>query len=405
MELPEEVKKILRTLNAAGFEAYAVGGCVRDSCLGRRPGDWDLTTDAPPQEVKKLFRRTLDTGIEHGTVTVMLGKTGYEITTYRLEGAYSDGRHPDYVIYTSKLGEDLARRDFTINAMACGLQGEVIDLFGGERDLRDGLIRCVGSAGERFREDALRMLRAIRFSAQLNFKIEEKTWEALCENVSRMGKVSRERILTELNKTLLSDHPEKLALLCSSGMGEHLGFEAESLLCPERMAALPRRRELRWAALCSELSPERACEILQGLKSDLETRSRVGLLVRELGRALPGDRSGMRALLAKIGAERCGDLICLKRAGFGRPESAAAILEADRMKREILEAGDCVSLKTMAVSGKDLIRAGMKPGPEIGEALSFLFELVLREPELNRRELLLERLRERRGPSEANART
>ena len=181
MYLPETVREILRKLETAGHQAYAVGGCVRDSILGKEPDDWDITTDARPEEVKDLFPRTVDTGLQHGTVTVLMGGEGYEVTTYRIDGAYTDGRHPDSIRFTPSLEEDLKRRDFTINAMAVSERGELVDLFGGQEDLRQGCIRCVGDARERFREDALRMLRAVRFAAQLNFAIEAESFAAIAE--------------------------------------------------------------------------------------------------------------------------------------------------------------------------------------------------------------------------------
>ena len=168
--LPENVKRIIRTLETAGFEAYAVGGCVRDALLNRVPQDWDITTSALPEEVKRLFPRTVDTGIEHGTVTVMRGQEGYEVTTYRIDGTYEDFRHPDSVTFTRNLGEDLLRRDFTINAMAYNESTGLVDLFDGMKDLQAGIIRAVGNPAERFSEDALRILRAVRFAAQLGFQ-------------------------------------------------------------------------------------------------------------------------------------------------------------------------------------------------------------------------------------------
>ena len=178
IQLPEKVTKIIAMLEAAGFEAYAVGGCVRDSILGRKPDDWDITTSAKPDQIKRLFPRTVDTGIKHGTVTVLLEREGFEVTTYRIDGAYEDGRHPSEVSFTANLREDLRRRDFTINAMAYNEKDGLMDLYGGIADLEAGVIRCVGKAEERFNEDALRMLRAVRFSAQLGFRIEEETGAA-----------------------------------------------------------------------------------------------------------------------------------------------------------------------------------------------------------------------------------
>ncbi len=218
IELPEKVSYIIGVLLEHGYEAYAVGGCVRDSIIGREVNDWDITTSANPQEVKALFRRTIDTGIQHGTVTVMLEKEGFEVTTYRIDGEYEDGRHPKEVTFTSNLEEDLRRRDFTINAMAYNEQIGLVDIFGGEKDLEQGIIRCVGVAGERFDEDALRILRAFRFSAQLGFTIEEQTLQAAKERAQNLRKISAERIRTELTKLLVSKNPNRLVQASSIGI-------------------------------------------------------------------------------------------------------------------------------------------------------------------------------------------
>ena len=216
--LPQDVITIIDRLESCGHEAYAVGGCVRDSILGKEPADWDITTSASPQEVKDLFSHTIDTGIAHGTVTIMCGKTGYEVTTYRIDGEYKDGRHPESVAFTNLLSEDLKRRDFTINAMAYNDSQGLVDLFDGVGDLKRGLIRCVGCASERFSEDALRMLRAVRFAAQLGFTIERQTYEAICTLASTIAKVSTERIMVELVKLLTSDHPEEMRAVYESGL-------------------------------------------------------------------------------------------------------------------------------------------------------------------------------------------
>ena len=258
MQIPQEVKQILETLTQAGYQAYAVGGCVRDSFLGREPEDWDITTDALPEQVKALFRRTVDTGIRHGTVTVLLKDRSYEITTYRVDGVYSDGRHPDSVAFTPELSEDLRRRDFTINAMACAVDGSVVDLFGGREDLLRRRIRCVGDPDERFTEDALRILRALRFSAQLDFDIEASTWEALKRHAPNLVNVSRERILAELNKMILSPHPEKMALLSEAGIMPWIGNGADKIVPSLWIGGLPAKKDLRWAAAVWFAPMERA---------------------------------------------------------------------------------------------------------------------------------------------------
>ena len=216
--LPEKVKYIIGTMAEAGYEAYAVGGCVRDCILGRTPDDWDITTSASPYQVKALFPHTIDTGIRHGTVTVMVGREGFEVTTYRIDGVYEDGRHPREVAFTASLGEDLKRRDFTINAMAYNGQAGLVDLFGGMEDMERKVIRCVGNPAERFGEDALRMMRAVRFSAQLGYRIEEETAAAIKKLSPNLVLVSAERIQAELVKLATSPHPGNLRLAYETGI-------------------------------------------------------------------------------------------------------------------------------------------------------------------------------------------
>lgn len=218
MILPEDVSYIINKLEDAGYEAYAVGGCVRDTILGRKPLDWDITTSAKPPFIKSCFKRTIDTGIQHGTVTVMLKDTGYEVTTYRIDGEYEDSRHPKSVEFTNSLRLDLERRDFTVNAMAYNDKAGLVDEFGGIQDLKDGIIRCVGDAKSRFSEDALRMLRAVRFSGQLGFDIEKNTWYAIADMAKNLEAVSARRIMAELGKLLISDNPGKIREAYQTGL-------------------------------------------------------------------------------------------------------------------------------------------------------------------------------------------
>lgn len=218
MWIPEKAAEIIRVLMNHGFEAYAVGGCVRDSILGRKPEDWDITTSARPEEVKRIFPRTVDTGIEHGTVTVLMDREQFEVTTYRVDGEYTDHRHPKEVTFTASLEEDLKRRDFTINAMAYNPETGLVDIFQGIEDLERKIIRCVGDPGERFDEDALRILRAIRFSAQLGFVIDDATKQAMSERAETLKDVSAERIRVELVKLLVSAYPEKIREACRLGI-------------------------------------------------------------------------------------------------------------------------------------------------------------------------------------------
>ena len=222
IELPSQVEWILKKLRDRGYEAFAVGGCVRDTILNRKPGDWDITTSARPEQVKAVFGKTVDTGLQHGTVTVIRDHVGYEITTYRIDGEYEDGRHPKEVEFTADLREDLRRRDFTINAMAYSHETGLVDIFGGLEDLKAGRIRCVGNSLERFTEVALRIMRAVRFAAQLNFTIEEETWRALSAIAPNLSHVSKERIQTELTKTLLSGNPQGVLAMEETGMSPYM---------------------------------------------------------------------------------------------------------------------------------------------------------------------------------------
>ena len=244
--LPKLVQEIITSLEDRGFEAYAVGGCVRDSLLGRIPGDWDITTSAKPEEIKSIFRRTVDTGIEHGTVTVLLGDESFEVTTYRVDGEYRDMRHPAAVSFTSSLAEDLRRRDFTINAMAYNMRTGLVDLYDGIGDLERRLVRAVGDPDERFNEDALRILRAVRFAAQLDFTVEEHTENAICRHAANLAAVSKERILTEISKLVCSAHIEKVEDLFRLGLAEYIapGFTEIDL------------RQLRELKAAAELAAE-----------------------------------------------------------------------------------------------------------------------------------------------------
>ena len=218
LQLPIEVKNIISKLEQNGHEAYAVGGCVRDCILGKTPKDWDITTSAKPEEIKSLFKKTVDTGIQHGTVTIIENHTGYEVTTYRLDGKYSDGRHPESVEFTPDLKEDLKRRDFTINAMAYNDENGLVDEFCGQEDLKNGIIRCVGDPAKRFEEDALRMMRAVRFSARFGFDIESKTKQAIVDLAPTLDRISMERIREEFIGVITSPNPSKIHELYHMGL-------------------------------------------------------------------------------------------------------------------------------------------------------------------------------------------
>ena len=434
MNLPEDVKRIIEKLQEAGFEAYAVGGCVRDSLLGKIPNDWDITTSALPEEVKGIFPRTIDTGIQHGTVTVMMHRVGYEITTYRIDGEYEDKRHPKEVAFTRKLSEDLLRRDFTINAMAYNEREGLVDLFGGQQDLRDGIIRCVGNAMERFEEDALRMLRAVRFSAQLGFTIEEKTLEAISVLAKNLEAVSEERIQAELVKTVTSPNPQTLRVAYEQGLTavflpefdrcmetpqnnpNHIYSVGEHLL--KSMEYIEADRILRLAMLLHDIAkpackttdkdgcdhfkghPERSGElagiILKRLKFDNHTTDMVTRYCVAHALRINPDRTSMRKALSRYGEDLFPGLFAVQRADvlaqsdYHREEKLDWLARNEADYREILEKNECVSMKNLAVSGKDLIAAGMKPGKEIGEVLNLMLNEVLEHPENNEKSRLFE---------------
>ena len=432
IQLPEKVKVIIQTLEAAGYEAYAVGGCVRDSVLGRIPADWDITTSALPDQVKELFHRTIDTGIEHGTVTVMMDKEGFEVTTYRIDGEYRDHRHPEQVNFTGELKEDLRRRDFTINAMAYNDRCGMVDAFGGIEDLKHGVIRCVGVAGERFEEDALRILRAVRFAAQLGFEIEKETADAARALAGNLKDISAERIQTELVKLLVSPHPEMLRTAYELGItrvvlpefdvmmetpqhhphhmysgGEHT-LKALEFTDPENVLRLsvlfhdfgkPQTRTtvdgVDHFHGYANVSAQETVRIMRRLKFDNATMDQVKRIVLYHDARPQPDERQIRRLLHRAGEDIFPELFqvmgadILAQSEYRKIEKLVNLERVHQVYDEILKRKDCISLKNLQVTGKDLIAAGMEPGKKIGEILNQMLEDVLETPEHNEREYLL----------------
>lgn len=391
MYIPENVDKIIKTIEEEGFEAYAVGGCVRDSLLGIEPKDWDITTSAKPEEIKHIFPRTVDTGIEHGTVSVLMGKIPYEVTTYRLDGTYTDGRHPDKVEFSTSLVEDLKRRDFTINAMAYSKQTGVVDLFAGKQDLENGLIRCVGEPLERFSEDALRMLRAIRFGAKLGFGIEAETYRAIGMLKENLAKVSKERIFIELNKTLESDLPIRLLDVKDTGLADFISpvfaqIEESSYRDLAKLTGVSKNRSLRWAAFLYKIGEEKAVRILKDLKSDNDNIQVVKHLIRYMDYDVDGGAYRLKILLNRIGYENMRLLLELKQAGFGN--DVRDIAKVEKTLDQIIEKREAYRISELALNGKDLIFLGIKQGKQIGDILDFLLDEVMKSPDLNQKEIL-----------------
>ena len=391
IQLPYEVEWVIGKIRDAGYEAFAVGGCVRDTLLGRTPEDWDVTTSARPEAVKAIFERTVDTGLQHGTVTVLKNRKGYEVTTYRIDGEYHDGRHPDSVEFTPNLLEDLKRRDFTINAMAYSHETGIVDEFGGMEDLKAGIVRCVGRPEDRFTEDALRLLRALRFSAQLGFEIEESTYAAIKIIAPNLAKVSKERVQAELTKLLLSAHPERILLLKETGLSAQIvpGFDA--VFAPalfSKLFQLPAEKSLRWAGFLLCQREKQAEAVLKGLKMDNETIGNVSRMIEGAKETLPLEKPAVRRAMSRYTAYQLEGALKLKEL-MGSPDAG----EIRRLREEIIRDGDCVSLKDLAVKGRDLLEAGVERGPMVGEILNHLFDLVLLHPEKNDRELLLKEVR------------
>lgn len=385
LQIPPKVTRIIDTLQSHGYEAFAVGGCIRDTILARRPDDWDITTSARPQEVKGLFERTVDTGLQHGTVTVLLAGETFEVTTYRVDGEYEDHRHPTQVEYASLLSEDLMRRDFTINAMAYNKEQGLVDLFGGMQDLQRKVVRCVGSPRERFAEDALRILRALRFSAQLGFAIEEKTMEALTELAPTLVHVSRERIQVELVKLLCSPNPHYIKRVQEAGILPVILPELEAL-SPETLDDLRQVKNdkaLRLAVLLRPLGEQQAAKALRRLRFDNDTINRAKQLIKwQDYRIYPAQRD-VRVALHKIGKNIFPLLLDFQ-------ETRRPVDELRSLYQQVLKEGQCFSLDMLELTGNDLIELGVSKGPQIGGILNQCLYLVLEEPDKNRHEYLIE---------------
>ena len=377
--IPKEVQSIINDIEGYGHEAYIVGGCVRDMLLGKEPKDWDITTNATPDRIKAFFKRTVDTGIKHGTVTVIMGKNTYEVTTYRLDGKYSDGRHPDKVEFSSLLEEDLKRRDFTINAMAFSHKRGLVDLFNGVSDLKNARITCVGSPKERFDEDALRMLRAVRFAARLGFCIDEKTAKAIEELAPNLLKVSKERVWTELLRTLCSDNPEKVKLLFDYGIAEFISESFAYVSIGEdivKLKLLPMKKSLRLAFLLHKTERDKALSVLKELKSDNDTFTRVRILLDFLAQDISKDRYEIKKLLRRMGSDNFDDLLRFK--AVINSDEVKRLKEISDVKEDIILKAEAFEIAHLDITGNDLISAGIEKGPKIGESLEYLLDKLMR---------------------------
>ena len=429
--IPKQAASIIQTLSSHGYEAFVVGGCVRDSILGKTPSDWDITTSARPEQVKALFAKTIDTGIKHGTVTVMMDKVGYEVTTYRIDGTYEDHRRPNDVTFTTSLREDLMRRDFTINAMAYNDADGLIDLFGGMDDLENKVIRCVGQAKDRFEEDALRMLRAVRFAGQLNFRIEHSTREAIAACCENIRDVSAERIQMELLKLLISGHPEILKEAYSTGLtavffpefdrmmdtaqrnphhcysvGEHT-LHAVRTIEPNPVLRLtmllhdvgkPATKTTDEYGIDHfynhyKVGADMSKEILKRLKFDNKTIQIVCQLISHHDIRFKDQKTNgrrhVRKVMHSIGPTLFPYLLKVMEADvrsqsdYYQAEKLAILKETWEAYEEILKDQDCLSLKDLKINGNQLKALGIREGKVIGAILNTLLSMVLEHPELN----------------------
>ena len=441
IELPRKVIMIINNLQLHGYEAFAVGGCVRDSILCRRPEDWDITTSEKPEEIKRLFRRTVDTGIEHGTVTVMIGKDGFEVTTYRVDGEYTDSRHPKEVTFTTNLEEDLKRRDFTINAMAYNDEVRLVDVFGGMKDLNHHLIRCVGDPMERFSEDALRILRAVRFSAQLSCSIEKNTADAVRALAPTLKNISAERIQVELVKLLTSNHPELIQDAYELGITKVILPEWDAMVGVEQntphhkydvadhtlhaLKNVKKDKILRLTMLFHDMgkpamkttdekgrdhfkghalvSEEIARTVLRRLKFDNETVKKVTRLVCYHDYRIEATPQNVRRAMNRIGVELFPYYLAVRMADvkaqspYRRRAKIENIVAMRELYQEALYNDQCVTLRQLKVTGRDLLKLGMQPGRQMGDMLSELLELVIDDPEMNDREKLCDYVKEKLG--------
>lgn len=412
IDIPADAARIIDIFEQNGYEAYVVGGCVRDSILGRNPEDWDITTSATPQQMKELFHKTIDTGIQHGTVTIRMGGCSYETTTYRIDGEYEDSRHPKSVEFTSLLSEDLKRRDFTINAMAYSPKKGLVDLFGGIDDLNNRIIRCVGNPNERFSEDALRTLRAVRFAGQLDFEIEENTLKAIATAAPNIANISVERIRVEITKLIMSAGADRMMIAKETGLTGVFLPEWDKLVCEKKKAediievineinniyedkGSTEHKILCFAALLHETG--KAQEIMQRLKFDNYSINLVDRLTRYCTYDFDMNKVEFRRFLSSAGTDIMELLYILRQAYNVKctGDYAKYIKEVENksknMYNEILEDKDALYIKDLDISGNDLLDAGVPAGKMVGIILNSLLAYVLEKPECNEKRWLLKK--------------
>ncbi|MCD8090373.1 MAG: CCA tRNA nucleotidyltransferase [Clostridiales bacterium] len=383
MKVTDDVLYILKKLEEAGFEGYIVGGCVRDYLMGHTPHDYDITTNALPEDVKGIFSHTADTGLKHGTVTVIYKGTNYEITTYRIDGEYKDSRHPEDVTFTDDITKDLSRRDFTMNAIAYSPGKGYADPFFGRDDIKNKIIKGVREPNRRFREDALRMLRALRFSAQLGFEIEEKTFEAVINNRELIKNVSMERITTEFLRLITSEHREKILLIRKTGLFDGCVPAVSAALNKrgdEIAEILKKTKPAEDTALAVVLAYEDNPEIiLKSLKLPNCTIKSALCLINHYDFKIDGNKYALRRLLSEMGRDRLLKLFDIKKAKGEKGIDTA---------EEFIKGEEEITIKSLDINGREIAALGFK-GEEIGKTINGLLNFVLLNPENNRKDILL----------------
>ena len=394
--IPTDVNHIIDTLVSHGYEAYIVGGCVRDSIRNVVPKDWDITTSAWPKQVMDIFPRTFETGIKHGTITVLIGRQGYEVTTYRIDGTYLDSRRPQDVTFTANVEDDLSRRDFTMNAIAYNNKNGFVDPFDGQGDINRKIIRCVGNADSRFGEDALRMLRAVRFAGQLGFTVDDEALTAIRAKRSSMVNISAERIREELTRLIISPYVEAMGLLESTGLLPYVlvghAFEDNLENTIKHLSVCPAHTNLRLAVFLA-FSGNACNKILRDLRFDNKTIKEVSLYVRFLHTVIEHDRYEIKKILRQMpqaSVDECPrqvpqtyfeNLLTLQ--SIFNPHDAKRLETIKHESRDIQSSGECYTLRDLMVKGDDLVKLGIPRGKAIGDKLEEILDEVMQDPTQN----------------------
>jgi len=381
--LPEDVRKIIKSLEQHGHDAYIVGGCVRDSILGVKPKDWDITTSARPDDIVKIFPKTIETGIKHGTVTVLINRRGYEVTTYRIDGEYLDNRRPEQVTFTSDIIEDLSRRDFTVNAIAYNPKSGFVDPFDGQVDINRRLIRCVGIPEHRFGEDALRMLRAVRFAGQLGFEVDESALQSIKALAPNLANISAERVREELAKLLCSPNVQAIKLLETTGLIWYIipSYKGDTNKTISLLSVCPGNENLR-LAIFFEYAGQDSFNLLRALRFDNKTTKEVSHYICMIHTIIPHDRYEIKKLMRKMPHDIFENLLLIQALFY--PENTDKLSAIRHEAKDIIEKRECFTLADLSVTGSDLIDAGILPGKAVGDKLEELLDAVMRDHELNK---------------------